>query len=71
MDKGIMDSLFRIDVKSNRPGTEGEYSTGLGLILCKDFVEKHGGELTVQSQIGKGSIFSFTLPLESKKRIVN
>ena len=71
MDKGIMDSLFRIDVKSNRLGTEGEYSTGLGLILCKDFIEKHGGELTVQSQIGKGSIFSFTLPLESKNRIVN
>jgi len=38
-----------------------------GLILCKDFIEKHGGELTVESNVGKGSIFSFTMPSRSNK----
>jgi len=44
------------------PGTDGEKGTGLGLILCKDFIEKHGGRLSIESKLGEGSTFMFTLP---------
>jgi PAS domain S-box-containing protein len=64
MDKEMIDTLFRLDVKTSRVGTEGEQSTGLGLILCKDFVEKQGGRLWVESEEGKGSVFCFTVPLK-------
>lgn len=60
--KGI-DQLFRIDSKYSTPGTEKEQGTGLGLILCRDFVEKHGGKIWAESEEGKGSTFRFTLPV--------
>ena len=62
MNQNIIDNLFRIDTNTNRKGTEGEYSTGLGLIICKGFIEKHGGKLLIESEEGKGSVFQFTLP---------
>jgi signal transduction histidine kinase len=61
MTPELRDRLFKLNEKTNRPGTEGELSTGLGLLLCKDFVEKHNGRLWVESEVGKGSIFSFTI----------
>jgi len=62
MSKFILDNLFSIDVNTGRKGTGGESSTGLGLIICKDFIEKHDGKLWVESEEGKGSIFRFTIP---------
>lgn len=54
--------LFRIDVKYSTHGTSYEKGTGLGLILCKEFVVRHGGSIYVESTEGKGSIFTVILP---------
>jgi PAS domain S-box-containing protein len=53
--------LFKIEEKVSSKGTEGEESTGIGLLLCKDFVEKNGGMIWVESVEGAGSTFHFTL----------
>ncbi len=62
MNQELMSKLFKIDEKVSRNGTEGEQSTGLGLLLCKEFVEKHNGKIWVESEEGKGSSFIFSLP---------
>ena len=56
------DNLFRIDVNTKCPGTKREPSTGLGLLLCKEFVEKHGGKIRVKSVPNQVSEFNFTIP---------
>jgi len=67
MPTELCSKLFKIDEKVGRKGTEGETSTGLGLMLCKEFVEKHGGKIWVESQINMGSTFNFTLPRGSRE----
>lgn len=62
MDKNIMSEIFSLESNYTSLGTEKEKGTGLGLILCKEFVEKHGGKIYVESQKGKGSTFSFSIP---------
>ncbi|MBK8397766.1 MAG: PAS domain-containing sensor histidine kinase [Leptospiraceae bacterium] len=58
-----MKKLFRIDSKFTKSGTLKEKGSGLGLILAKEFIEKQGGTIWAESEIGKGSTFTFTLPL--------
>lgn len=63
MSPKILSGLFRIDEQVSRKGTAGESSSGLGLLLCKEFVEKQGGAIRAESEENKGSIFRFTIPL--------
>jgi PAS domain S-box-containing protein len=70
MNEPMLGNLFRIDGNINRTGTEGEPSTGLGLIICKEFTEAQGGKLWVESEEGKGSAFYFTLPLYVENDLV-
>jgi len=62
MNKSMIDNLFRLDAVTSRKGTDGESSTGLGLLICKDFIAKNGGILKIDSEEGKGSTIWFTLP---------
>ncbi|NWJ51527.1 MAG: PAS domain-containing sensor histidine kinase [Bacteroidetes bacterium] len=59
--QSTIEKLFRIDENVSTIGTQKEVGTGLGLILCKEFVEMHGGKIWVESEPGKNSTFSFTL----------
>ncbi|GAK49841.1 response regulator receiver sensor signal transduction histidine kinase [Candidatus Moduliflexus flocculans] len=59
----MLRDVFRVDVKISRKGTAGETGTGLGLVLCKEFIEQNNGTLNVTSHVGEGTTFTFTLPL--------
>ncbi len=65
MDDETKKKLFHIASGSTK-GTADEEGSGLGLILCKEFVEKHGGNIRVESEVGEGSSFHFTIPQENK-----
>jgi len=62
LNKKQIEKLFRVDESYSTPGTQNEKGTGLGLILCKEFVEKHKGKISVETELGKGSKFMFTIP---------
>jgi PAS domain S-box-containing protein len=67
MPKEMLDKLFLFETFTTR-GTNNEQGTGLGLQLCKEFVEKNNGKIWAKSEVGKGSVLYFTLPVVSKKR---
>jgi signal transduction histidine kinase len=58
-----IDKIFRIDRKYKSLGTAGETGSGLGLVLCMDFVKRNGGEIWCKSWEGSGSSFYFTIPV--------
>ena len=62
MTQEQIDSLFNLEKTRSKHGTNGEEGSGLGLVLCKEFTERNKGSITVESQPGKGSTFSFTVP---------
>ncbi len=70
IDKGIgipesmIDELFVVNNSKSRQGTDGERSSGLGLILCHEFVQMHKGSINVCSEEGKGSSFKVLLPIK-------
>ena len=63
MSKQVLDKLFKINQKVTIPGTENEHGTGLGLLLCSEFITRHREKIWVESVDGMGSDFKFTLPL--------
>ncbi len=67
MTKEKVESLFRIDNSLSLPGTEKEQGTGLGLKLCKEFSERMGGRIWVESELDKGSEFKFAIPMKGAK----
>ena len=69
MDEAQKAMLFEMNKSFTTPGTTNEKGSGLGMILCKDFIEKHGGEIWVESNSGFGSEFFFTIPAVVKKNI--
>ncbi len=63
MSESTIEKVFKINAKTSELGTDGEKGTGLGLILCKEFINKNNGEIWIESQEGQGSTFYFTLPI--------
>lgn len=62
LNKDEIEKIFSIHTGHSQPGTKGEKGSGLGLILCKEMIEKHGGKIRIESEKGRGSKFYFTLP---------
>jgi len=62
IDGSVLDRIFEHDNSKRRPGTNGEKGSGLGLMLCREFIERHGGRIWVTSREAEGTQVSFTLP---------
>jgi len=69
IDNEILHKIFDLETYSTS-GTANEKGSGLGLILCKDFVEKNNGTIWANSEVGKGSVFSFSIPLTPQNEAV-
>ena len=67
ISKEDLEKIFRIDSKTSTPGTEKEKGSGIGLILCREFIQRQGGRIWAISEQGKGSTFTFSLPVSLKK----
>jgi len=67
MDEKTKQNLFVQTIPSSKYGTDNEKGTGLGLILCKEFIDKHGGHISVESEPGKGSCFVVDIPMVHSK----
>ena len=65
IEEDKLEFLFELDQSKSTVGTQGEQGTGLGLIICKDFIEKNGGVIFVESEVNKGTTFIFTLPIKN------
>jgi signal transduction histidine kinase len=65
ISREVLEKLFRIEASQTTAGTQNEKGTGLGLLLCKEFVEMHGGKIWVESEVGEGSTFHFYLQTSS------
>ena len=64
MPKEMADSIFALNKMRSRPGTNNEPGTGLGLVLCHEIVDKHGGKIWVESEENVGTTFLFELPFK-------
>jgi signal transduction histidine kinase len=64
IEKELRNKLFSIEENVSTPGTQNEKGTGLGLILVREFITIHGGRVSVESEVGQGSKFIFTLPVK-------
>jgi signal transduction histidine kinase len=62
MDENTIKKLYQLTATKSKRGTAHEKGTGLGLLICKEFIEEHQGQLSIESNPGEGSTFSFTLP---------
>jgi signal transduction histidine kinase len=69
MDSNNLQRLFDISQRQTTRDLEGENGTGLGLILCKDFISQHGGKIWAVSEDGKGCEFRFTLPIPTRQKV--
>ena len=67
----IANNLFKLGTNVTRKGSNKEDGTGLGLLVCSEFVKKSGGDIFVESEVEKGSIFTFTLPLRKEIAIIS
>jgi len=70
IDNVNQNKLFKLETSETTLGTAKEGGSGLGLILCKEIVEKHGGKIWVKSEQGKGSDFKFSLPINNEKKVL-
>ncbi|NQU52199.1 MAG: hypothetical protein HQ522_06625 [Bacteroidetes bacterium] len=64
----FIEKIFRIDNAYSTIGIQNEKGTGLGLILCKEFIEKNNGKIWVKSKVGTGSSFYFSLPTTNENK---